>query len=102
MKLILIVMTLAVPSIALAQKLPGNFTCQDLIDTADGKASRSNATEGTLTFRQKLTTHTRKPSMLYTLQSLIRPSASRRLQMLLKRLAIWSDPHRLDSDGGSS
>jgi hypothetical protein len=29
-------------SMATAQKLPGNLTCQDLIDVASGKASRSN------------------------------------------------------------
>jgi hypothetical protein len=33
---------LLLPSVVFGQKLPRNFTCQDLIDSADGKASRSN------------------------------------------------------------
>ena len=41
MTLIIILVALLVPSTILAQKLPGDFTCQDLIDVADGKLSRS-------------------------------------------------------------
>jgi len=48
MKLILILVVLLAPSIAFGQKLPGNFTCQDLIDVADGRASRS--TDGGRTY----------------------------------------------------
>jgi hypothetical protein len=35
-------------SLSFAQRLPGNFTCQDLIDHADGKVSRS--TDGGQTY----------------------------------------------------
>ena len=48
MKLIVIFVVLLAPTIGFGQKLPGNFTCQDLIDTADGKLSRS--TDGGRTY----------------------------------------------------
>ena len=48
MTLIIILIALLVPSTTFAQKLPGKFTCQDLIDTADGKVSRS--TDGGRTY----------------------------------------------------
>jgi hypothetical protein len=35
-------------SISFAQTLPGNFTCQDLMDSADGKVSRT--TDGGRTY----------------------------------------------------
>jgi hypothetical protein len=40
MKVLLIVLILSLPSLSLAQKL-GGFTCQDLIETSEGKLSRS-------------------------------------------------------------
>ena len=41
MALVLVVLSLLFPSVLFAQRLPGNFTCQDLIDVANGKLSRS-------------------------------------------------------------
>ena len=48
MTLIIILVALLVPSTTLAQKLLGNFTCQDLIDAAGGRASHS--TDGGRTY----------------------------------------------------
>jgi hypothetical protein len=43
MKLILTILALLLSaSTAAAQKLPGNTTCQDMVDSADGKMSRTN------------------------------------------------------------
>ena len=46
--LLLALSILFLPSIGFAQKLPGNFNCQDLIDAANGKLSRS--TDGGITY----------------------------------------------------
>jgi hypothetical protein len=42
MKILLLLSVLSLPTLGLAQKLPGNLTCQDLIDVSNGKLSRSN------------------------------------------------------------
>jgi hypothetical protein len=39
---IVLMLGLLLPTMAFGQKLPGNFTCQDLIDSAEGKVSRTN------------------------------------------------------------
>ncbi len=43
MKILLVLAVVLIPSLSAAQKLPNNFTCQDLIDTSNGKLSRSTA-----------------------------------------------------------
>ncbi len=48
MKRFLILAVLVIPCVAFAQKLPPGFTCQDLIDTSEGKVSRS--TDGGRTY----------------------------------------------------
>lgn len=48
MKVLLILLILSLPNLSLAQKLPAGFTCQDLIDTSEGKVSRS--TDGGRTY----------------------------------------------------
>jgi len=47
-KVLLILLILFLPNLSLAQKLPPGFTCQDLIDTSEGKVSRS--TDGGRTY----------------------------------------------------
>jgi len=48
MKHFLILAVLVIPSVTFAQKLPPGFTCQDLIDTSEGRISRS--TDGGRTY----------------------------------------------------
>jgi hypothetical protein len=48
MKVPLILLILSLPNLSLAQKLPAGFTCQDLIETSEGKLSRS--TDGGQTY----------------------------------------------------
>ena len=41
MKILLLLSILSIPNLSLAQNLPNNLTCQDLIEVADGKLSRT-------------------------------------------------------------
>ena len=50
---------LSLPGLSLAQKLPPGFTCQDLIDTSEGKLSRS--TDGGRTYVPIKTPRTSDP-----------------------------------------
>ena len=42
MSLILILVALLAPAVTFAQKLPGHFTCRDLIDSSNGKLSHTD------------------------------------------------------------
>lgn len=48
MKILLLLVVVLIPSLSSAQRLPTNFTCQDLIDISNGKLSRS--TDGGKTY----------------------------------------------------